>query len=1239
MQNSKRSYARYLMGGTGLAMLVAFAAPVTVQAQAADDVTEVVVVGARAAQQSSNDRKKRAKTPTDSIVADDVGAFPDRNINEAVSRIAGVALDRNEFGEGSGVTIRGNGPDLTRVELDGVGVQNAGGLAIGVGNSDGRGADMRELPSDLIKSVDVVKGTTADMTEGSLGGGIQIKTRTGLDFKKPYLSLRVGMGQNSLGKEWRPDINLVASRKFMDNRLGVIFSVTASNVQNNGHNMETVTSNNAGYARAVDWDNSPDKTFSFNPATATGDGVNTPLLSSRSATGGDPFLSHTPLEVVTLSANAKTKAECEAAFPLLTEAQIGGILANDQVAAQNQRMYEQITCLNQWNDYTPSLIRNFQNSNDDKRLAADLRFDFRVNDHLTLYAKYGIANRDVDDQYRNRNMGGVNTNVAGYFADTLQNDVFYPTNTINYRTPLADSGYYLYNGGQLTGPIGIDINPNPGTGSANVTNATFPIYGLVTNVDPASLKFDDNHHVTSFAITDGAVGIDQISTNVISESTYMQFGGEYNNGPLKIEFVANRGEGFYSRDDRRSSISAPYGRATLTVQPSGLWSYELPGDFDQTNPDNFVVPRAPTTAIKAANATVNDPAQLAYSVAQQPWVTPNFAITFQPRMQENSEQTLKLDATYHVDDRLPFFTLFKAGVSKRETRTEYWGPGGYTVKEAVGTFGSAGYQPPIVVPTLNLRGSFRACDDTRYGLTGTPAPAGALSCNYGYVPNTNLGTKLTGIHTFTPDQLKEIIGGIFMEPDSIFFDGYPGAGDISNWHGLNINKLWAQVGSAQNANFDCIKRCMANDGNVYDQPKTLAEESITAAYFMMEFQQDLPFFNMSFDGNIGLRAVETEVSGTGAFQLNSIRKTESYNPAAPNAAGGTITYTARQPVAINKKDRDWLPSYNLNLWLVPDQVVLRYYTAKTVARPSIARLIPAGTCNFDERNEGVAGTDGSDQDMTCTGTLGNPALKPYTAKNQSLNLEWYPNKDTMFSLAYHKLDVRVGGAVAVAKSNGLLFEGTDLVDPATGQSVANQEFTYSQYENDKGYGRTGLEFTSKTAFTFLPWYLRYTGADFNISTLEGTSDFNVLDPNTGDRMRPPGESSYFANLSLWYDDGRVNARVSYQKRTESFDCISPCGTANTVNNYPGPWGVTTARPIPYNPGSPKFRDETAYLDAKVSYKVQPNVELYLEGRNLTKQATTYSGGDYNGFSDGTVNLWRMSYGGTRTMFGVTYRMQ
>ena len=198
-------------------------------APAATEIKTVVVQGQRAAQQSGIERKKNAATAMDSIVADDVGAFPDRNIGEAISRIAGVALDRGDFGEGVSVAIRGNSADLTRVEIDGQGVQSAGGTDMNGGGS-GRGVEFRSLSADLIKSVDVVKGATADMTEGSLGGGIIIKTRTSLDFKDPFYSLRLAGSQGSLNKEWSPDTNLILTRKFFDNRFGVMLNASTSRV-------------------------------------------------------------------------------------------------------------------------------------------------------------------------------------------------------------------------------------------------------------------------------------------------------------------------------------------------------------------------------------------------------------------------------------------------------------------------------------------------------------------------------------------------------------------------------------------------------------------------------------------------------------------------------------------------------------------------------------------------------------------------------------------------------------------------------------------------------------------------------------------------------------------------------------------------------------------------------------------------------------------------------------------------
>src|SRR5689334_24049141 len=84
-----------------------------------EDVETVVVRGTRASQRTSMERKRRAATAVDSIAAEDVGKFPDQNVNEAISRIAGVALDRGDSGEGQGISVRGNGMETTRVDIDG----------------------------------------------------------------------------------------------------------------------------------------------------------------------------------------------------------------------------------------------------------------------------------------------------------------------------------------------------------------------------------------------------------------------------------------------------------------------------------------------------------------------------------------------------------------------------------------------------------------------------------------------------------------------------------------------------------------------------------------------------------------------------------------------------------------------------------------------------------------------------------------------------------------------------------------------------------------------------------------------------------------------------------------------------------------------------------------------------------------------------------------------------------------
>ncbi len=1208
---SNRSNLRVRIGATaswtvlGLALIcggqaMAQTAPAAGEqvAPSPDDVVppeseeQIIVVGSRASQQSANNRKKNAKTATDSIVADDIGSFPDRNVAEAISRIPGVALGRNEFGEGADVSIRGNGPDLTRVELDGVGMTSTTGLAINSDNA--RSADLRELPADLVKSIDVVKGSTADMTEGSLGGTVQIKTRSGLDFKKPYFTLRAGANQNSLGKEWQPDFNGVASRKFFGDRLGVIASGSYSKIQNSGHSYEQTTSNNRNYDRRFDFDNSPEKTFEYNIDTLGTDQADVVFANST----------ETPRSVLSKSIAAKSKADCFTAFPQ------PGQTGNN--ATKLQKLNELQSCLNQWNDYTPSLIRHFMNEQTDERYAFDARLDYQLMDNLTIFVKGTYSGRNVHDQNRSRNpISLLSTNVAGTYQDTTTG---YPR--VRSVSPTSPAGYYLYDDLSLV----------------TIGNTNFLTSGATVNVDPSSVTVDDKHNVTKMTLTNNSVNIDQIENRIKTRTKFAQGGFEYNGDRLDIEGFAGFTEAESSRADMRTARNSLYGDATLVLQDNGLWDVQLPANYSDTDPNKFVqlspVPcisgTNPSTCIaqRAVTATVNNPATPNYTSNQLPLVTPGFSVSYSPALAETSERIAKLDFTYKTDGLIPFITRIKVGGQYRKNVIDAWRGGGYVVKDAVGDYllanGSLNpaYQAPIVVPTANVRGTLRACQ---------PSATSTVSCNYGYVPSTNLSNIRSGVDTLTPDDLRALFERTFEAPSGEYFGDLPNRGSLPPaWSGIRTDELFGALGASDFMNFDCLKTCMGSDGKMYDQPKTHTEETVKNVYAMFDFEQDLPF-GLLFDGNAGVRGVFTNIRGEGVQLLRSIRVPDPSNPTVVD------TRVFRQNVTLNASTTDWLPSVNLNLWGFDRNVVLRLYGGKTVARPNIGRLLPAGECNIDQR---IILDDNGDDIFGCTGRVGNPGLKPFTAWNYNASLEWYPNKDTLLSVTYGKLDVKVGNPIAVTKQYKP-FEGSAVVDPVTGQPLGDLIFDVPTYDNGPGYKRDIWEFQAKTAFTFLPWFLKHTGADVNYSRLASAVTSGQQDPLTGDIMPPSGESKDYWNASLWYDDGKLNLRVAYQKRSEQFSCITPCsgnGSGANSNNYPGEQWLSVR--LPYSPGIPRYIEGTTFIDAKISYNVNRNFQVYLEGRNLTRESQITSTGGYEDFADGAPKIMRMSYGGRRVMGGV-----
>ncbi|WP_323814896.1 TonB-dependent receptor [Cellvibrio sp. NN19] len=223
----------------------------TTKASKDKDIEELEVTGIRFSQRSALDRKKAAVTMTDSLVAEDIGAFPDKNIAEALQRIPGVQISRDN-GEGSSVSVRGVDPDLLRVELNSVGVMGMGGS---------RGVDFRDMASELVKSLDVIKGSEARLTEGGIGGTIQVNTRKPNEFESDFFSVDAEAQYNDLIGDTMPKINLIGVHKFHE-KLGVLVNVTASDKTTVLHGVR-----NTEWARFADYDGAAEKT-SVNPIYA-----------------------------------------------------------------------------------------------------------------------------------------------------------------------------------------------------------------------------------------------------------------------------------------------------------------------------------------------------------------------------------------------------------------------------------------------------------------------------------------------------------------------------------------------------------------------------------------------------------------------------------------------------------------------------------------------------------------------------------------------------------------------------------------------------------------------------------------------------------------------------------------------------------------------------------------------------------------------------------------------------------
>ncbi|WP_236704406.1 MULTISPECIES: TonB-dependent receptor [unclassified Sphingomonas] len=222
------------IGSSGFAVAIALASagPAFAQGQTApastpaQDEVEIVVRGFRASLDSALSQKRNETAAIDSIVAEDIGKFPDSNLAESMQRIPGVALSRGDGGEGRNISVRGLGAAFTRVRINGMeGSSQTGSSDIyGAGNS-GRSFDFNVFPTEIFSALAVRKTTSADVEEGSLGATVDLSAPKPLDLKKDFTLTATARGvYNQISDQVDPRGSILIGKKSDDGRFGVLAS-------------------------------------------------------------------------------------------------------------------------------------------------------------------------------------------------------------------------------------------------------------------------------------------------------------------------------------------------------------------------------------------------------------------------------------------------------------------------------------------------------------------------------------------------------------------------------------------------------------------------------------------------------------------------------------------------------------------------------------------------------------------------------------------------------------------------------------------------------------------------------------------------------------------------------------------------------------------------------------------------------------------------------------------------------
>ncbi len=291
------------------------------------------------------------------------------------------------------------------------------------------------------------------------------------------------------------------------------------------------------------------------------------------------------------------------------------------------------------------------------------------------------------------------------------------------------------------------------------------------------------------------------------------------------------------------------------------------------------------------------------------------------------------------------------------------------------------------------------------------------------------------------------------------------------------------VFDAKYANRDPVARF--NWQNIYK-----VNEKDTAAYAQANFAGD------RWSGNFGLRYVYT-------------KEDINYNSSAVSAytSAGPITGSAFGDYYVNTYNHSYdrfLPSANFKFNITED-LIARFAASQTMTRPDYSAL--AGSYSLD--------------DLTHTGSGGNPQLKPLISTNFDAGLEWYFAPRGLVSAGVYNMQL----------SDYINFgtQNIQFKDQQASNTAGHDVFATYQVSvptNVNGHVK-GVELN----------YIQPIGDYFGVQT-----NYTYASGSAEDGKPLQGTSKNTVNVSGYFENQMFNARVSYTYRSSFYAGVSRTDT-------------------------------------------------------------------------------------------------